>query len=129
MGAYEPERARRRAHELDHAARVRPELGALLCQRDCRRERVLQRQRAVLFERDIWRENHSELHDLKRQMQLQEDFVSTISHELRTPLNSVIGFSNVLLKKKNLDEQSLIYLNKIASNGKHLLELINLTEQ
>jgi two-component system sensor histidine kinase KdpD len=54
---------------------------------------------AVLFERDIWRENHSELHDLKRQMQLQEDFVSTISHELRTPLGFIKGYSTSLLRE------------------------------
>jgi len=54
---------------------------------------------AVLFERDIWRETHSELHDLKRQMQLQEDFVSTISHELRTPLGFIKGYSTSLLRE------------------------------
>jgi GAF domain-containing protein len=35
---------------------------------------------AILFERLRWNETHSELHDLKRQMQLQEDFVSTITN-------------------------------------------------
>ena len=54
---------------------------------------------AVLFERDLWRETHSELHDLKRQMQLQEDFVSTISHELRTPLGFIKGYSTSLLRE------------------------------
>ncbi len=54
---------------------------------------------SVLFERAIWRETHSELHDLKRQMQLQEDFVSTISHELRTPLGFIKGYSTSLLRE------------------------------
>jgi signal transduction histidine kinase len=54
---------------------------------------------SMLFERDIWREAHSELHDLKRQMQLQEDFVSTISHELRTPLGFIKGYSTSLLRE------------------------------
>ena len=40
-----------------------------------------------------------ELHDLKRQMQLQEDFVSTISHELRTPLGFIKGYSTSLLRQ------------------------------
>jgi signal transduction histidine kinase len=53
----------------------------------------------VLFEREIWRETHTELHDLKRQMQLQEDFVSTISHELRTPLGFIKGYSTSLLRE------------------------------
>ncbi|MGE5462213.1 MAG: ATP-binding protein [Syntrophothermus sp.] len=54
---------------------------------------------SVLFERDIWRQTNSELHDLKRQMQLQEDFVSTISHELRTPLGFIKGYSTSLLRE------------------------------
>ncbi len=54
---------------------------------------------SVLFEREIWRETHTELHDLKRQMQLQEDFVSTISHELRTPLGFIKGYSTSLLRE------------------------------
>jgi signal transduction histidine kinase len=54
---------------------------------------------SVLFEREIWRETHTELQDLKRQMQLQEDFVSTISHELRTPLGFIKGYSTSLLRE------------------------------
>ncbi len=54
---------------------------------------------SILFERKAWREMHRELHDLKRQMQLQEDFVSTISHELRTPLGFIKGYSTSLLRE------------------------------
>ncbi|MBC8192736.1 MAG: PAS domain S-box protein [Candidatus Marinimicrobia bacterium] len=59
--------------------------------------------------------------------QLKSEFLANMSHELRTPLNSVIGFSNVLLKKneKILDEKDKNYLHRILANGKHLLELIN----
>ena len=60
---------------------------------------------SVLFERDTWRETHSELHDLKRQMQLQEDFVSTISHELRTPLGFIKGYSTSLLREDTTWDQ------------------------
>jgi two-component system sensor histidine kinase/response regulator len=57
----------------------------------------------------------------------KSDFLANMSHELRTPLNSVIGFSNVLRKNKagNLREQDLGYLERIHSNGTHLLGLIN----
>ena len=54
---------------------------------------------ASLFERVTWNETHAELYDLKRQMQLQEDFVSTISHELRTPLGFIKGYSTSLLRE------------------------------
>lgn len=54
-------------------------------------------------------------------------FLANMSHELRTPLNAVIGFSNILRKNKNgsFAERDLEYLDRIVSNGKHLLALIN----
>ncbi|HEX2093095.1 MAG TPA: PAS domain S-box protein [Longimicrobiaceae bacterium] len=57
----------------------------------------------------------------------KSEFLARMSHELRTPLNSVIGFSNVLRKNRggNLREQELSYLERIHSNGTHLLGLIN----
>ncbi|CAA9340547.1 MAG: diguanylate cyclase/phosphodiesterase (GGDEF & EAL domains) with PAS/PAC sensor(s) [uncultured Gemmatimonadetes bacterium] len=57
----------------------------------------------------------------------KSEFLSRMSHELRTPLNSVIGFTNVLRKNKRgtLGDQELGFLDRIASNGVHLLGLIN----
>ena len=59
--------------------------------------------------------------------QAKSEFLANMSHELRTPLNSIIGFSNVLVKNKeeNLTAQNLTFLERILSNGKHLLGLIN----
>jgi signal transduction histidine kinase len=54
---------------------------------------------SMLFERAASAELRQELEDLKRQMQLQEDFVSTISHELRTPLGFIKGYSTSLLRE------------------------------
>ena len=54
---------------------------------------------SILFERKIWKETHDILQELKQQMQLQEDFVSTISHELRTPLGFIKGYSTSLLRE------------------------------
>ena len=54
---------------------------------------------SALFERAEALRLKDELHDLKRQMQLQEDFVSTISHELRTPLGFIKGYSTSLLRQ------------------------------
>ncbi len=54
---------------------------------------------SILVERGGWAELQEELQDLKRQMQLQEDFVSTISHELRTPLGFIKGYSTSLLRQ------------------------------
>jgi PAS domain S-box-containing protein len=57
----------------------------------------------------------------------KSDFLARMSHELRTPLNSIIGFANVLLKNRHggMHEGDLSYLTRIATNGRHLLGLIN----
>ena len=54
---------------------------------------------SALYARAASEKLQEELHDLQRQMQLQEDFVSTISHELRTPLGFIKGYSTSLLRQ------------------------------
>jgi two-component system sensor histidine kinase KdpD len=62
---------------------------------------------STFFERAAWQTTTSELRELKQQMQLQEDFVSTISHELRTPLGFIKGYSTSLLRPDtNWDEET-----------------------
>jgi len=57
----------------------------------------------------------------------KSDFLARMSHELRTPLNSIIGFANVLRKNKQhtMTEEEISYASRIATNGLHLLGLIN----
>ena len=59
--------------------------------------------------------------------QAKSEFLSRMSHELRTPLNSIIGFVGVLLRNRarHLTPTDLQYLERVQSNGMHLLTLIN----
>src|SRR5881409_3007043 len=76
---------------------------------------------------------HRELSRLNAELdqagKLKDQFLANVSHELRTPLNSVIGFSDLLLTmaapENPLTETQRDYLETIARNGRHLLELIN----
>ncbi len=63
----------------------------------------------------------------ERMSQAKSEFLTRMSHELRTPLNSVIGFSNVLLRRarSRLVAQEVAYLDRIRANGTHLLSLID----
>ena len=81
---------------------------------------------SMLFERVTWKELDRELHDLKRQMQLQEDFVSTISHELRTPLGFIKGYSTSLLRQDTSwdDETQHEFLTIIDEEADRLALLI-----
>jgi signal transduction histidine kinase/DNA-binding response OmpR family regulator len=65
--------------------------------------------------------------ELKRADKLKSEFLANMSHELRTPLNSIIGFSSILQKNKkgNLEDKQLTQVEKINTNGNHLLSLIN----
>jgi PAS domain S-box-containing protein len=55
---------------------------------------------------------------------LKEAFLANMSHEIRTPLNSIIGFTDLLLKK-NLGEQENDFVRTIKMSGENLLEIIN----
>ncbi|HUE99097.1 MAG TPA: ATP-binding protein [Anaerolineales bacterium] len=81
---------------------------------------------SMLFQRAAWVELQEELHDLKRQMQLQEDFVSTISHELRTPLGFIKGYSTSLLRQDTSwdEETQKEFLNIIDEEADRLSLLI-----
>ncbi len=62
--------------------------------------------------------------ELVKANKLKDEFLANVSHELRTPLNSIIGFTNIMLKKES-DEKRRKYLEKILKNAQHLLNLIN----
>ena len=81
---------------------------------------------SVLFERRAWRKMNDELGELKQQIQLQEDFVSTISHELRTPLGFIKGYSTSLMREDtswDTDTQKE-FLTIIDEEADHLSLLI-----
>lgn len=52
-------------------------------------------------------------------------FLANMSHEIRTPLNAILGYSQILLNKKNLNPDQRQAIQTIDSSGKNLLELIN----
>ena len=51
-------------------------------------------------------------------------FLAQMSHELRTPLNGILGFAQLLLRDKSLDERHARQLRTIEESGQHLLMLI-----
>jgi signal transduction histidine kinase len=55
----------------------------------------------------------------------KDAFLSSMSHELRTPLNAIIGFSQILMAKKDTPESVRTFVDKINLSGKNLLSLVN----
>ncbi len=54
----------------------------------------------------------------------KSQFLANMSHELRTPMHSIIGFTNILLKK-DFDEKSRQFLQNIKTSGVRLTLLLN----
>ncbi|TNF49931.1 GAF domain-containing sensor histidine kinase, partial [bacterium] len=56
---------------------------------------------------------------------LKTELISTVSHELRTPLTSIQGFSELVLRGKEVADPQRRYLNIIQNESKRLNRLIN----
>ncbi len=63
----------------------------------------------------------------KESARLKSEFMATMSHELRTPLNAMLGFSGILLEGMGgeIDEEATHMIERIDSNSRRLLSLIN----
>jgi signal transduction histidine kinase len=72
-----------------------------------------------------------EIQDKSRQLEEaskhKSQFLANMSHELRTPLNAILGYTELILDNiyGEAPEKMRAVLDRIQSNGKHLLGLIN----
>jgi signal transduction histidine kinase/CheY-like chemotaxis protein len=57
--------------------------------------------------------------------QAKSIFLANMGHEIRTPMNAILGFSQILLRKKSLSSSDREAVQTIDNSGNHLLMLIN----
>jgi len=62
--------------------------------------------------------------DAESQESVKGRFLANMSHEIRTPMNSIIGFSELMYRTTDKEEQSM-YLDIIKSSGQFLLNIIS----
>lgn len=55
---------------------------------------------------------------------VKDQFISNVTHELRTPLNSIIGYTNLLMKKEHAPETKQ-WIQSMKISGNLLMEVIN----
>jgi signal transduction histidine kinase len=73
----------------------------------------------------------TEIQEKSRQLEVasqhKSQFLANMSHELRTPLNAIIGYTEMIADGLygNVPEKAQGVLERVQSNGKHLLGLIN----
>jgi signal transduction histidine kinase len=74
-------------------------------------------------------QSRNELEEQNRRLveseRLKSDLVSNVSHELRTPLASVLGFSDLLLKRDLSEDDQKRYLEVIRTEAGRLAALLN----
>jgi signal transduction histidine kinase len=65
--------------------------------------------------------------ELEQASALKSQFLANMSHEFRTPLNAILGYTSMLQQgiAGELDPAVKRQLGRIASNGQHLLTIIN----
>jgi len=80
-----------------------------------------------LLESRALRDARSQLESARRQMRLQEDFVSSISHELRTPLGFIKGYTSSLLREDTTWDKATEkeFLSIIEDESDRLTRLID----
>jgi signal transduction histidine kinase len=72
-----------------------------------------------------------EIEDKSRQLEVasqhKSQFLANMSHELRTPLNAILGYTELILDSiyGDVPDKMRTVLDRVQSNGKHLLGLIN----
>jgi GAF domain-containing protein/anti-sigma regulatory factor (Ser/Thr protein kinase) len=66
-------------------------------------------------------------HQLEIASQHKSQFLANMSHELRTPLNAILGYAELILDAiyGEPTEKMRAVLERLQTNGKHLLNLIN----
>src|SRR5512136_2784373 len=75
----------------------------------------------------LFREVKEKGHDLETASKHKSQFLANMSHELRTPLNAILGYTELILDNiyGEIPDKARATLERIQSNGRHLLGLIN----
>ena len=88
-------------------------------------------ERVITIHEDISERKNAEAALIEAKNQAEQanaaksEFLSSMSHELRTPLNAILGFSQLFVYDRGLDEQHLVNATEINRAGKHLMSLID----
>ena len=75
----------------------------------------------------LFREIEEKSRQIEEASRHKSQFLANMSHELRTPLNAILGYTELILDSiyGEPSEKMRAVLERLQTNGKHLLDLIN----
>lgn len=92
-------------------------------------KQITEQNKTLLELSDQLKEKAKELEIQKQKAEestkLKSQFLASMSHELRTPMNSILGLTELILDKAQLDDKNRERLEVVLKSGKRLMNLIN----
>jgi two-component system, sensor histidine kinase and response regulator len=85
-------------------------------------EEIQANEKDILYKKE---EAEKAKEEAEKANQAKSVFLANMSHEIRTPMNAVLGYSQILLRKRGLDKETKDSIKTIDSSGRSLLALIN----
>ncbi len=55
----------------------------------------------------------------------QHDFIAMMTHDLKSPLTTILGYSDILISRKKLEQDVLDMVESIRRNGNKILNMVN----
>jgi PAS domain S-box-containing protein len=95
-------------------------------QTEITQQKIQEAERAALFERERAARAEAEAvrDELHRRAEFDKQLVGIVSHDLRNPMNAIGIATHLLLKRGQLDEQSVGIVNRIMSSSDRAVRLI-----
>lgn len=100
--------------------------GILVLGHDITRQKIQEVERAALFERERAARAEAEAarDELHRRAEFDKQLIGIVSHDLRNPMNAIGIATSLLLKRGQLDEQSVRVVKRIMSSSDRAVRLI-----
>ncbi|HZU72488.1 MAG TPA: ATP-binding protein [Acidimicrobiales bacterium] len=71
------------------------------------------------------------IRDLRRELEVERmktEFLSRVGHELRTPLTAILGYAQLLTRRRMAPEQAATYNIEIVEQSRRLLRIVEMLE-
>jgi PAS domain S-box-containing protein len=85
---------------------------------------ITERKQADAERADLLRSERAARMEAERASRLKDEFLSTVSHELRTPLHAIVGWSHILRRRANGEQDFEKGLTAIDRNARAQVQLV-----